>query len=161
MQPRSAAQVLTTLNAANPTAVNGPINIFSTLRARGVIVATIRPIARTSAPNRWISTRPYAANKDDLQVSLLLALSLQTKDPPKGDVTGKWKLAYTTPDGPEESTADLTMDKVTALRQMIDELRRQRNRCEPKSNQNPRYLRYSNAVSNLLWLVADIESESS
>src|SRR2546421_3069161 len=33
------------------------------------------------------------------------------KEPPKGDITGKWKLAYTTPDGPEESTADLTMDK--------------------------------------------------
>ena len=33
------------------------------------------------------------------------------KDPPKGDITGKWKLAYTTPEGPEESTADLVMDK--------------------------------------------------
>jgi imidazolonepropionase-like amidohydrolase len=33
------------------------------------------------------------------------------KDPPKGDITGKWKLSYTTPDGPEESTADLSMDK--------------------------------------------------
>src|SRR5438093_10734128 len=33
------------------------------------------------------------------------------KEPPKGDITGKWKLAYTTPDGPEESTADLAMDK--------------------------------------------------
>lgn len=34
------------------------------------------------------------------------------KDPPKGDITGKWKLSYTTPDsGPDESTADLTMDK--------------------------------------------------
>jgi imidazolonepropionase-like amidohydrolase len=31
------------------------------------------------------------------------------KDPPKGDITGKWKLAYTTPQGAEESTADLTM----------------------------------------------------
>ncbi len=31
------------------------------------------------------------------------------KDPPKGDMTGKWKLAYTTPEGAEESTADLTM----------------------------------------------------
>ncbi|HEY1422114.1 MAG TPA: amidohydrolase family protein [Candidatus Acidoferrum sp.] len=31
------------------------------------------------------------------------------KDPPKGDITGKWKLAYTTPEGPEESTADLAM----------------------------------------------------
>lgn len=31
------------------------------------------------------------------------------KDPPKGDLTGKWKLSYTTPEGPEESTADLTM----------------------------------------------------
>lgn len=33
------------------------------------------------------------------------------KDAPKGDMTGKWKLSYTTPEGPEESTADLTMDK--------------------------------------------------
>jgi len=31
------------------------------------------------------------------------------KDPPKGDITGKWRLSYTTPDGPEESTADLEM----------------------------------------------------
>ncbi len=31
------------------------------------------------------------------------------KDAPKGDLTGKWKLAYTTPDGAEEATADLTM----------------------------------------------------
>lgn len=33
------------------------------------------------------------------------------KDPPKGDLSGKWKLSYTTPDGPEESTADLAMEK--------------------------------------------------
>ena len=31
------------------------------------------------------------------------------KDPPKGDMSGKWKFAYTTPEGPEESTADLSM----------------------------------------------------
>jgi len=31
------------------------------------------------------------------------------KDPPKGDITGKWKLSYTTPEGSEESSADLTM----------------------------------------------------
>jgi hypothetical protein len=31
------------------------------------------------------------------------------KDPPKGNMTGKWKLAYTTPEGPEESTLDLEM----------------------------------------------------
>ena len=31
------------------------------------------------------------------------------KEPPKGDMSGKWKLSYTTPEGPEESTADLTM----------------------------------------------------
>jgi len=33
------------------------------------------------------------------------------KDPSEGDITGKWKLSYTTPEGPEESTADLMMDK--------------------------------------------------
>jgi hypothetical protein len=31
------------------------------------------------------------------------------KEPPKGDLTGKWKLKYTTPEGDEESTLDLTM----------------------------------------------------
>ena len=31
------------------------------------------------------------------------------KDPPKGDITGKWKLSFTSPEGPEESTADLVM----------------------------------------------------
>jgi imidazolonepropionase-like amidohydrolase len=31
------------------------------------------------------------------------------KDPPKGDISGKWKLVYTTPQGAEGSTADLTM----------------------------------------------------
>src|SRR5580692_3716579 len=31
------------------------------------------------------------------------------KDPPKGNITGKWKLTYTTPEGPEDSTADVEM----------------------------------------------------
>ena len=39
------------------------------------------------------------------------------------------------------------------LLQMIDELRRMRERCEPKSNQNPRYHRYSSAISALLWII--------
>jgi imidazolonepropionase-like amidohydrolase len=37
------------------------------------------------------------------------------KDPPKGDLTGKWKLSYTTPDGPEESTLELSMASDGAL----------------------------------------------
>jgi imidazolonepropionase-like amidohydrolase len=31
------------------------------------------------------------------------------KESPKGNVTGRWTLSYTTPEGPEEGTADLTM----------------------------------------------------
>lgn len=31
------------------------------------------------------------------------------KEPPKGNLTGTWKLSYTTPDGAEESTAELEM----------------------------------------------------
>ncbi len=31
------------------------------------------------------------------------------KDPPKGNLSGKWKLTYTSPEGPEESTVDLEM----------------------------------------------------
>jgi imidazolonepropionase-like amidohydrolase len=33
------------------------------------------------------------------------------KDAPKGDISGVWKLTYTTPEGAEESTADISMDK--------------------------------------------------
>jgi imidazolonepropionase-like amidohydrolase len=33
------------------------------------------------------------------------------KDPPKGDISGKWKLAFNTPHGQEEATADLNMEK--------------------------------------------------
>jgi hypothetical protein len=39
------------------------------------------------------------------------------------------------------------------LSRMIEELRRYRTQCEPKNNQNPRYLRYANAVSALLWII--------
>jgi imidazolonepropionase-like amidohydrolase len=31
------------------------------------------------------------------------------KDPPKGDLTGKWKLSFTSPEGPDEANADITM----------------------------------------------------
>ena len=41
------------------------------------------------------------------------------KDPPKGDLTGKWRLTYNTPEGAEESTADLTMEKDGSLGGMV------------------------------------------
>jgi hypothetical protein len=47
------------------------------------------------------------------------------------------------------------------LQQMIDDLRRMRDKCEPKSNQNPRYLRYSNAVSAMRWILDDLAMERS
>lgn len=50
-------------------------------------------------------------------------------------------------------------DHIKRLQGMIDELRRLRNDCEPKSSQNPRYLRYSNAVSALLWIISDLQAE--
>lgn len=37
------------------------------------------------------------------------------KDPPKGDISGKWKLAFNTPDGAEEATAELSMEKDGAI----------------------------------------------
>jgi len=51
------------------------------------------------------------------------------------------------------------MTDIERLEHMIDELRRLRNAGEPKSNQNPRYLRYSNAVSNALWIIGDLRAE--
>ncbi|HEV2102286.1 MAG TPA: amidohydrolase family protein [Candidatus Acidoferrum sp.] len=35
--------------------------------------------------------------------------TLRPNEPPKGDLSGKWKLSFTTPQGQEEATADLTM----------------------------------------------------
>lgn len=52
------------------------------------------------------------------------------------------------------------MTETDRLHEMIDELRRMRQRCEPKSNQNPRYLRYSNAVSTLRWIIDDLAEEN-
>ena len=53
-----------------------------------------------------------------------------------------------------------TMTDIERLTRMIDDLRRMREQqCEPKSNANPRYLRYSNAVSALRWVIDDHESD--
>ena len=35
---------------------------------------------------------------------------LRPSEPPKGSLTGKWKLTFTTPQGDEQATADLTME---------------------------------------------------
>lgn len=51
------------------------------------------------------------------------------------------------------------MTDIERLQRMIEDLRHLRNSCEPKSNQNPRYLRYSNAVSALLWIISDLQAE--
>jgi hypothetical protein len=51
------------------------------------------------------------------------------------------------------------MTCIDQLQGMMDELRRLRNGCEAKSNQNPRYLRYSNAVSALLLIIGDLQDE--
>jgi hypothetical protein len=48
---------------------------------------------------------------------------------------------------------------IQALERMIADLRSLRNGCEPKTNTNPRYLRYSNAVSALLWIIEDLRAE--
>jgi hypothetical protein len=53
----------------------------------------------------------------------------------------------------------VSVTKIEELEHMVDGLRRQRNDCEPKSNQNPRYLRYSNAVSALLWIIDDLRAQ--
>jgi hypothetical protein len=52
-----------------------------------------------------------------------------------------------------------TMTDVERLQQKIEEIRRIRNKCEPKNNQNPRYLRLSNAVSALLRVIEDLQHE--
>lgn len=52
------------------------------------------------------------------------------------------------------------MDEVAKLEQMIDELRRQREQCHPKTPENTRYHRYSMAVSALRWLVEDLHQEA-
>nr|NLI50488.1 hypothetical protein [Propionibacterium sp.] len=51
------------------------------------------------------------------------------------------------------------MTKIQELERVIETLRRQREDCEPKANTNPRYLRYSNAVSALKWILDDLRAE--
>lgn len=46
------------------------------------------------------------------------------------------------------------------LQAMIDQLRRMRERWEPKSNRNLRYLRYSDAVSALKWIIEDLPDDA-
>lgn len=53
------------------------------------------------------------------------------------------------------------MTYIDELTRMIDDLRRQRDACEPKANTNPRYLKYSNAISSLKWIVDDLKPEHS
>lgn len=53
------------------------------------------------------------------------------------------------------------MGRVEELEEMIEALRRQREACDPKSNTNARYLRYSNAVSALKWIIDDLRAEES
>ncbi|GAC1610631.1 MAG: hypothetical protein NVS3B26_18460 [Mycobacteriales bacterium] len=53
------------------------------------------------------------------------------------------------------------MDTVRELEQTIEALRCQREEYEPKSNQNRRHLRYSNAVSALHWILDDLRREDS
>jgi signal transduction histidine kinase len=53
-----------------------------------------------------------------------------------------------------------SQDETERLQRMIDDLRRMREHCEPKSNQNPVYLRYSNAVSAMKWIIENSGTES-
>jgi hypothetical protein len=46
------------------------------------------------------------------------------------------------------------------LHEMIDEFRRMREQCEPRSGQNPRCLRHSNAASALRWVIDDLTKEN-
>jgi hypothetical protein len=53
------------------------------------------------------------------------------------------------------------MSDAETLDRMVYELRRLRDAtCEPKRNTNPRYLRFSSAVSALLWLADDLRAEA-
>jgi hypothetical protein len=51
------------------------------------------------------------------------------------------------------------MTDIERLQGMIGELRRQRNRCEPKANTNTRYLKYSTAVLAINWVITDLQAE--
>ena len=53
------------------------------------------------------------------------------------------------------------MTDVERLERMIEELRSLRNKCEPKTRENPRYHAYSRAVSALREIIADLTAEES
>lgn len=51
------------------------------------------------------------------------------------------------------------MSRVEERERMGEALRRKRNDCEPKSNQNPRYRRYSNADTALWAIIEGLRNE--
>lgn len=51
------------------------------------------------------------------------------------------------------------MDDREKLLRMVDDLRRIREKCEPKNNSNPRYHRLSLAVSSIKWVLDDLAAE--
>jgi hypothetical protein len=51
------------------------------------------------------------------------------------------------------------MNDVQHLEQMNEELRRMREKCEPKTRDNPRYHAYSSAISSLLTIIDDLRAE--
>ena len=53
------------------------------------------------------------------------------------------------------------MTDIELLERMVEDLRRIRNKCEPKANTNPRYLHLSNAVSNINRAIDDLRAEDS
>jgi len=54
------------------------------------------------------------------------------------------------------------VDVIGEMRGMQDRVRAIRDRyCDPKSNENPRYLALSNAVAGLNRAIADMEAERS
>lgn len=51
------------------------------------------------------------------------------------------------------------MNDIAEIEQMVEELRRQREHCPPKTPPNTRYHRYSLAVSVLRWLAQDLQRD--
>ncbi|GAA2760073.1 hypothetical protein [Actinopolymorpha rutila] len=51
------------------------------------------------------------------------------------------------------------MTDVERLQRMVADLRAMRDQCEPKSREDQRYFHFSNAASQLLWLIGDLQAE--
>jgi imidazolonepropionase-like amidohydrolase len=98
LSPEAALRALT-LSSAEIFGVSDRLGSIDTGKIANLIIADGDIFnEKTKIKYVFVDGRKYTIHEPE-----------KPKDPPKGDLTGKWKLTFTSPEGPDEATADISM----------------------------------------------------